>query len=331
MNVEALIFQQIVDANFDQAIYTASPNNTINVVQIAAKGSGTNIGLAITPKGTGYLSAQVPDGATAGGSARGARSVDFQTSRTAATQVASGASSIILAGINNTSSGQSSVSGGSNNIASGTESVALGQSNTASSQSCVSLGQSCSATGSRSVAIGTSAIASATNSFSIGRATDASNLFCLATGAWSRAYLSNQRSHGGGNVALSVFIGQETMVLFGGQTTTNASVGLRVPAAGGERAVLRDNSIWSGIFNLIGNKSDGTAFARFSRQITIRRVSSVTSLVGSVVAIGTDEASGTSLSITADDVNEALDIAVTGIASETWNWQGIFHGVEKAL
>jgi hypothetical protein len=108
MNVEALIFQQIVDANFDQAIYTASPNNTINVVEIAAKGSGTNIGLAITPKGTGYLSAQVPTGTTAGGNARGAGAVDFQTIRTGASQIASGATSCIVAGRQNDATAQDS-------------------------------------------------------------------------------------------------------------------------------------------------------------------------------------------------------------------------------
>jgi hypothetical protein len=328
VNVEALIFQQIVDANFDQAIYTASPNNTINVVQIAAKGSGTNIGLAITPKGTGYISAQVPDGTATGGNARGARSVDFQTSRTAATQVASGSSSVIFAGVNNTASGSNASCAGSGNTASGAESFVAGLTCTASNQSAIAFGQGSSATGSRSVAIGNGASSTATNAFSFGRDCSSTNTFTLATGGWSRSYLSNQRSHGGGNGS-AVFISQEILIIFGGQTTTNSAVGLRTPMT--ERLVLRDNSIWSGVIELVGNKSDGSVVARYSRQVTIRRVSSATSLVGSVITLGTDEAAGTSISVTADDTNEALDIAVTGITSETWNWQGIFHGVEKAL
>jgi hypothetical protein len=143
VNVEALIFQQIVDANFDQAIYTASPNNTINVVQVAAKGSGTNIGLALSPKGTGYISAQVPTGTTAGGNARGEYAIDLQTfPRSAANEVASGPASVISGGIYNRASGNSStVAGGQNNIASGNQStVPGGYLNTASGSSAFASG-----------------------------------------------------------------------------------------------------------------------------------------------------------------------------------------------
>jgi len=59
---------------------------------LAAESAGTgeaNIGIALSPKGTGAITAQVPDGTTAGGNARGANSVDLQMSRVANTQVAS--------------------------------------------------------------------------------------------------------------------------------------------------------------------------------------------------------------------------------------------------
>jgi len=80
----------------------------------------TNLNLALVPKGTGALTANVPDGGTAGGNARGTNAVDWQMSRTsnAGGAVASGNFSVIGGGSNNISSGQySTVSGGQDNVA----------------------------------------------------------------------------------------------------------------------------------------------------------------------------------------------------------------------
>jgi hypothetical protein len=46
------------------------------------------------------------------------------------------------------------------------------------------------------------------------------------------------------------------------------------------------------------------------------------------VTIGTDNAAGTSISLTADDTNDSLKIEVTGIASETWRWVASVDAVE---
>ena len=72
--------------------------------QILAAGSGTNIPLVLQPKGTGAIQAQATTSTTAGGNARGANAVDWQTSRGAASQVASGQLSVIGGGINNVAS-----------------------------------------------------------------------------------------------------------------------------------------------------------------------------------------------------------------------------------
>lgn len=81
----------------------------------------------------GAISAQVPDGTTAGGQARGANAVDFQTQRASATNVASGATSTVGGGHSNTASNQhSTVSGGVGGTASGFGSaVGGGNANTA--------------------------------------------------------------------------------------------------------------------------------------------------------------------------------------------------------
>jgi len=100
--------------------------------QILAVGSGTNIPLVLQPKGTGALQAQLTDSTATGGNARGANAVDWQTSRVAATNVASGSFSTIGGGIGNTSNGTvTTVAGGNSNVVGGTYAGALsGISNT---------------------------------------------------------------------------------------------------------------------------------------------------------------------------------------------------------
>ena len=298
MAVESLVWDQLVGLNIDQDIFTASPNNTVNCVQIAAIGSGTNIGLALSPKGTGYISAHVPNSAAGGGNARGTYSVDLQTSRNAASQVASGAQSAILGGDQNTASGDRSVVGGSSCVGSGTNSVAIGLSSTASTTGSVAIGRSCSS----------------------------SVVHALATGIFSTSYVAGMRSHGNG---VSAGQAQEICQISVATTTTNSEVECLTVSS--TRWVLRAGSVWSGTLYITGNKSDGSAVAAYERQVRIKRVSNTTTLVGTVNTIGTDEAAGTSISITADDTNDALKVGVTGVSGETWIWVAIFHGLEKNL
>jgi hypothetical protein len=329
MATEAIIFTQIVDINWDQAIYTASPNNTINVAQFAAKGSGTNIGIALTPKGTGYISAQVPDGTTAGGNARGAKAVDLQTSRTAASQVASGEKSVIIGGQNNTASGVGScVFSSRESTASGEYSTVISaRASTASGFYSTVIGQLNTASGAYSVAAGIIATAAADYSFAFGlyARTTAGTRDTVAIGRSALAHINSQFSIGSAEFATDGD-NQTTVVQNRGKTTNDVETEILVH--GTNRFVLRSGSIASGIIAVVGSKSDGSAVARYLRQVTIKRVGSTTSLVGSVATLGTDEAAGTSINITADDTNESLKVAVTGIASETWRWHAVFIGNE---
>jgi hypothetical protein len=306
MAVEAVIFQQIVDINWDQAIYTASPNNTINVAQFAAKGSGANIGIALTPKGTGYISAQVPDGTTAGGNARGARAVDWQTSRSAANGVASGESSVIGGGVSNdTINGTYAVVGG-------------GQANGARGvHSFIGGGTFCFAASQYSSVIGgNSSYATAISSTSLGgERTDARRYGQLA-------HASGQFSAQGD---AQWFLHEMRC-----KTTTNAAVEMFLNGSS-TRLVLTANYVLHCRVQIVGSKSDGSAVARYDRQVTIKRVTNTTSLVGSVITLGTDEAAGTSIAITADDTNEALAITATGVTSETWRWLAIVQGAELGI
>lgn len=106
--------------NFTEARTTTAPNATIPVHSINATGAETNIDLAIVPKGTGAILAQIPDGTAVGGNKRGSYTVDLQFSRTSATKVAAGMYSALLGGQNNMASGQhSAVLSGYSGTASG--------------------------------------------------------------------------------------------------------------------------------------------------------------------------------------------------------------------
>ncbi|MEI7464019.1 MAG: glycosyl hydrolase family 28-related protein [Burkholderiales bacterium] len=110
----------------------AALSNVVNFMQVQgaaansavgwlAAGADANISSVIgQPKGTGAVLAQTPDSSAVGGNTRGANALDLQTSRTAATQVASGQYSAVHGGYANTASAiGATVAGGSTNTANG--------------------------------------------------------------------------------------------------------------------------------------------------------------------------------------------------------------------
>lgn len=88
---------------------TAAPNATVPVHSLTAAGAETNIDVALIPKGTGAVLADIPDSTAAGGNKRGDQAVDWQTYRTSASHVASGAFSVLGGGAENITDGVSSV------------------------------------------------------------------------------------------------------------------------------------------------------------------------------------------------------------------------------
>jgi hypothetical protein len=141
-----------------QVYNTTAPNNVVPVLVMRPDAARLedDIDVAVVPRGTGALLAQVPDGTAAGGNKRGANAVDLQMVRDASGQVASGEGSVISGGANNTASsgvigvvvdydiegfpiweystvGYTTVSGGYNNSAANIyATVGGGQNNTAS-------------------------------------------------------------------------------------------------------------------------------------------------------------------------------------------------------
>lgn len=96
----------------------ASGSATNTAVSLAAQGADPAIGIALTPKGTGAVTAQAADGTPTGGNARGANAVDWQMLRVNAAQAATGGNSVVGGGNNNQASAPSTViSGGTSNTA----------------------------------------------------------------------------------------------------------------------------------------------------------------------------------------------------------------------
>jgi hypothetical protein len=102
------------------------------------------------------------------------------------------------------------------------------------------------------------------------------------------------------------------------KTTTNSAVEMALDG-GTTRLTVTSGTVLSGIVNIVGVKSDGSAIAAYTRQVTIANVGGTTTLTASNT-VGTDTAAGTSISITANDASDFLSIQVTGVTSETWRW-----------
>ena len=109
---------------------------TLSFSGVSEIGLLSNGALYLQPAGTGALQAQATTSTTAGGNARGANAVDWQTSRSAASQVASVISSVIGGGANNTNTGTYSFvgSGFQNTSSANGAGVVTGATNTASGQ-----------------------------------------------------------------------------------------------------------------------------------------------------------------------------------------------------
>jgi hypothetical protein len=133
---------------------------TLSFSGVSEIGLLSNGALYLQPAGTGALQAQATTSSATGGNARGANAVDWQTLRSAATQVASGAAAVISGGQNNVASvlnatvggglenrvsgGYGAISGGYNNSVSngGFNFIGGGNSNTNNGNTAVLVGGS---------------------------------------------------------------------------------------------------------------------------------------------------------------------------------------------
>jgi hypothetical protein len=321
--------------NWSEAANSSAPNATVPVVSFTATNGATNVDAAFLPKGTGAIIAAVPDSTSTGGNKRGIRSTDFQRSRTAAAQVASGSDSAIIGGQDNTASGGNSgiVSGASNTASgnycfvgggqlnssggSGHGGILGGISNTVTgSGAAIAAGNSNTASGQYSfVAAGNGSVASGINSVSTGRLATTRGL----TGA--RAHASGSFTGTAGTTQAGTYV---LRISTTNATPTEASTdGAALGAA--NRIALGNDFVY---------KFKGHAVARepatgdvktwdFSGTIKRGANAAATAIVGSVTMTVKDADAGASawtLAIDADTTNGSLRTTVTGEAAKTIRW-----------
>jgi len=219
--------------------------------------------------------------------ALGSGAVNIQPARgSGATRLASALNAISI-GESAQSSAEAAISIGFRPIASAFYAVAIGQTATASAEEAVAIALNASATANRAVAIG--------------RAASSSLRAMFGTLPFNAVY-------------------------WGGQTTTNAATVLNLDGTATNRFTIAASTALAVDILLVARRTgtqDKWLVAR--RFLGIRRDgSNNTSLIGSVQTLGTDQSDGSptwSFTLTADDTNEALQLEVTGAASETVEWR----------
>jgi hypothetical protein len=287
-------------------------NTQVNVA-VSQNTPETNSALVLAPKGTGaFILGPPPDGTAANGNARGIYAVDLLLSRNGVTQVASAPYSTISGGRNNVaSSDNATVSGGQNNTASSNHSTVCGGTN-----NIASVGNAPCVTG--------------------GNTNTASADFSRAGGnrALSDQFGMDAWSNGGFATNGASFDNRYYNQILKAITTNDTPTRLRLNAINQTAVYKPIPSGWvlSFIIRVTGVKSDGSAVAKYIREGTIKNVAGTTSLVGSIITLGTDheDSAGTDVTITADDTTNTIDVSVTGIDAETWRWVAVVQGVEIA-
>ena len=274
----------------------ASGGATGNAVALLAQGADANIGLAVSPKGTGPLSAQAPDSTAAGGNARGSYAVDWQTTRGAATQVASGTGATIAGGINNTASGAQATVGGGN--------------------ACTASGANAAVSG------GISNNANGIYSWIPGGAS------CNTRGVWGRgAWGSGQFATSGDAQAGEHVLRRQTTDGTAARLTSDhngasASNTVNLPANGTYMARLLVVARQTG-----GSAGTAGDSAGWTTEVLVRRGATAAATVlvgggGASLAPSYSDAGAAAwrLSVAADTTNGAIAVSGTGEANKTINW-----------
>jgi len=115
-------------------------------------------------------------------------------------------------------------------------------------------------------------------------------------------------------------------IYWGGQTTDGVATVLNLDATATNRFTIAANTALAVDILLVARRSDTADKWLVARRfLGIRRDgSNNTSLIGAVQTLGTDQDDGSptwTFTLTADDTNEALQLEVTGAASETVQWR----------
>ncbi len=319
--------------------YTSSTQATSDFTAI---GAGAAINAALVAKGTGATVAQVPDGTATAGNSRGQYATDWQKVRNTNDMVASGNYSTIgggernkvvgswatvAGGYNNRAATSSSVVGGgeSNNIAAGSAGTIAGGSSNSSTKDYIAIGGGISnqITGHYGVVGGGNTnTASATNSLVSGGAnnTASEQNSGVTNGLYADAHLYGERTFAAGRFA-AAGDAQAKDLLWRTSITGTGATELFLDGSSVQAILKSGNTVWNAKIQVVATTSSigngsGAVGNSFSGEylVSIKRLGTTTSLVGTVQTIGTTADTNMTASvvtITADDTTEALKITFT--------------------
>ena len=307
--------------------------------QLTAFGSATDISAVYAQKGAGYISARPGDGTSGSGNARGVNAVDWQTSRSSATQVAAGDYSVISGGNQNTvdtGTDGGFVGGGFSNTLNANADygvIAGGSANAISSSrqySTIGGGRSNSiTTGNYStISGGDSNIAGTQGSVTGGVGNSA-----FSYGRAGGYYATTNARYGSDVFAAGSFstikgTAQATKNLLRSQTANETPVRLTADgaAAGAANTLnLADNSsVYIKGQVVARNTANGdTKVWTFEGAIKRGASAAATTLVAAITPTAGAADSGAStwaLAVTADTTNGGLAVTATGVAATTIRW-----------
>jgi hypothetical protein len=277
-------------------------------VTLSENTTETNSALVLTPKGTGaFILGPKPDGTATGGIARGQNAVDLQMLRQASTEIASGNFSFLTGSTSSASGSWSFLGGGFQNSASANHSAVIcGRGNAASATSSITVGGGDS-----------------------GNGNTASGVYSITlSGRRALADRAGMLAHANGAFA-NLGDAQRARFVLRCKTITNTGVEMALDG-GAIYLGIPSGKIIACTINITGSKSDGSAVAHYLRQYCVKNVGGTSSEVYAPVTIGTDNAAGTTIALSANNADDTLRILVTGITSETWRWVASVDAVEVA-
>lgn len=311
--------------------------------QFLVQNPSGDAGAALTPKGTGPLSADVPDNQASGGDPRGSNSVDWQRNRSASDEVAAGPNSVVAGGVDNKLTSFASegvigggegntldaklgatIGGGQFNSATGnTATIAGGQGNQVDGgEGAIGGGAGHIVNGLRGV-IGGGENNSVQGDFGV-----------IPGGIEAEAYQQGQWAFGGGvNIGIQSATSQISKRIAQQETTDATPENLNV---GGNKGFDHDNDRSYAIAGWVVARQVGGTLGSDgdSKAWKIEGVSAIVSdtisMDVSVSVIGETSANSGSWSINVTASSEEINIEVTGEDNKTIRWVGQLYVTEVA-
>lgn len=308
-------------------------NFATNITAGSVQSSASLVLLQGSRYGLESIQTAIPDGTAVGGNARGLGSVDLQMNRNAASDVANSDGAFLGPGYGSSAGLYAAAIACYDTRATGQYSIGGGRSQQATSSNSIAFGGfgNQATTSAYSTVIGGNQSLSTGNSSGIfaGQQNEASASFTgILAGNQGSANRYAMQAHSAGQFAAKGDAQRARFVLRC-KTTTNTAVEIALDGATTYLGIPSGKIIACTI-NISGVKSDGTAVAHYVRQYAVKNVAGTSSQVYAPVTIGTDNAAGTTIALSANDADDTLRIAVTGVLLETWRWVASVDAVEIA-